>query len=236
MTIKIEYSQGIFDEEDTSTKDTLIADWEFCKRCELYKTRKGNVVVGCRFKNGDEPLVNYGGRVVCIGQWPGSTEYRTGFPMTGREGITARKWICPLEKHGEKNEYTGIHPHDIFWTNVLGCTPKNEAGFISFKHEYASACMPRVRSIINIVNPSMIILMGIVAVGAVLGTKKAKLDDVRRTVHTYNNIATVVIQHPASISRARQIDKKAELEAETNVKEDVKFASQLLKNILTHKK
>lgn len=106
----------------------------------------------CLWGHGDKKL-----KLMAIGEAPGEQEDRSGKPFQGRSGAVIRQ---ELAKHGLE---------DIYITNVVKCRPPNNR-----KPEPAEvkACSGYLRSEIERINPTHVLLLGASALKAVLRVNK----------------------------------------------------------------
>jgi DNA polymerase len=152
-----------------------------CKKCRLWKGRS-------RAVPGEGPT---SARIMIIGQAPGRNEDETGRPFIGRAGKFLDKLL----------EQAGIRRSDVFITSVVKCfPPKNRIP----KKDEIKACNSYLREQIRLVKPKVIVLLGNVAIRAVLGNlkhgKPVRIDDI-----TY-----LPTYHPAAGMRFPKIRKAME--------------------------
>jgi uracil-DNA glycosylase family 4 len=118
----------------------LKAEWADCERCPLCEKR-GKVVFG-----DGNPMAD----LLFIGEGPGEDEDKVGIPFVGRSGALFDALLKTV----------GIPREDIFVTNLVGCrTPDNRDPNSSERY----ACSERLRDILYIIDPLIIIPMGKVA-------------------------------------------------------------------------
>ena len=194
-----EYDGGLFDDVNTvKTFDELINSWEDCTRCDIGRANgRRKVTIGggyVRLDNGKvNPIRESNADIVIIGQWPGMEENKTGIPMTGKAGVKTLSFI---------SQY--IRLDRVYITNVLGCCPTlyNSTGY--FPSSFAHVCLARVRSIVQIVKPKAILLLGTEAARYVLDLPASVgLAKLIFKQHLYDGIPTVVAPHPALLGRMK---------------------------------
>jgi DNA polymerase len=136
--------------------DTIAKRWKGCKRCELHKGRH-NVV----FWRG-----NLRGKLLgVIGEAPGEAEDLRGEPFLGDAGKLFDE-LC--EKAG------GPEPWDMFVCNMVGCRPPRNRP--PTREEWA-ACKGRLYSMLAVVRPKALLLLGSTALSCL--TPKTKVTECR---------------------------------------------------------
>ena len=146
-----------------------VLDWRDCKRCDLSKTRQ-NVAI-------------YRGKVPCdvlmVGEAPGDSEDVLGKPFKGPAG----KLLDDIISNSLSEETrVGI-------TNAVGCIPYDEEGQkLPRPPKFAiEECLPRLKQIVAIANPRLIVSVGETATKALW--------------FVYRNPLVVPIIHPAALLR-----------------------------------
>jgi uracil-DNA glycosylase family 4 len=137
---------------DMSRLDELLSLQEEirrCRKCPLYKTRK-NAVPG---EGPAEP------KIMFVGEAPGASEDQSGRPFVGRSGELLTQLIDSL----------GLSRNEIFITSVLKSRPPDNR---SPNQSEIDACLPYLKRQIEILNPRVVVLLGNVAVSAVIGPWK----------------------------------------------------------------
>lgn len=160
--------------------------WKSCESCHLSRERT-NVV----FWRG-----NYNAKLALIGEAPGQDEDREGKPFVGRSGKLLDE-LC---------EKAGIEPWDTFICNVVGCRPPGNRKPVDEEFE---ACRGRIVSMLGVVKPKALLLMGATALKYLAGLDKVtqwrgkqikvKLKWVAETPMEF---AAVVTYHPSYLLRA----------------------------------
>lgn len=123
---------------------------EFCKPCELGKTRH-NVV----FADGNPNTAS----IVLIGEAPGENEDLQGIPFVGRAGKLLNEF---LEKSDLSRE------NDLYIINTVKCRPPKNRIPTNIEKE---ACRPIMLKQIEIINPKIILLCGATAMKSFLKGK-----------------------------------------------------------------
>ncbi len=111
-----------------------------CRKCRLWQT-------ACQAVPGEGPSIS---RVMLVGQNPGAEEDKTGRPFVGRTGKFLNQILA---EHG-------INRQSIFITSIVKhATPKNRKP----KPDEIEACKPYLVEQVELVKPSVVLLMGTVA-------------------------------------------------------------------------
>ncbi|MHA1755046.1 MAG: uracil-DNA glycosylase [Candidatus Odinarchaeia archaeon] len=148
-----------------------------CKLCLLHLNRN-NPVPG----EGPESA-----EIMIIGQAPGREEDLAGKPFVGRSGRLLTQ--CLHE--------SGIKRENVFITSVLKCFPPNNR---PPKISEIKSCLPFLKRQIEIIKPKIIILLGKIAVKAVLEVNDS-LKNIRGKRIIKDNITYYVTFHPAAVLR-----------------------------------
>ena len=117
-----------------------------CHKCKLFEGRN-NVVIGTGNKNA---------RIMFIGKGPGADEDTQGIPFVGKAGQLMNKAF----------EGIGIKREDVYIANIVKCRPPQNR---NPEKEEAEACKEYLETQINLINPSIIVLLGSVALKNYLG-------------------------------------------------------------------
>lgn len=150
--------------------------WENCTRCPLHEGRNKVVLV-----RGSLPCT-----VLFCAEAPGVSEDALGVPLIGPAG----KLLDEIIEESENNAGTELRKA---FTNIVGCIPLGDDGSKTAEPPPVAikACAPRLREIIQIAKPRLIVRVG-------------KLADAH--VHA-DDISQVSIVHPAFILRADAAQK-----------------------------
>jgi DNA polymerase len=121
--------------------DVLESMWKTCHGCDLNICRKR--VVTWRGSPG--------GRIFLIGEGPGADEDQQGIPFVGMAG----------RKLDDLMVEAGINVTDeVFIANMVGCRPPDNR---QPKPEEIGACRPRLEAMLWIVQPKVVVLLGLTA-------------------------------------------------------------------------
>jgi len=155
-----------------------------CKKCRLWKNRT-NAVPG-------EGNIN--SKIMFIGEAPGAKEDKLGKPFVGISGRF-------LDKLFKQNK---LKRKDIFITSVVKCRPfKNR----NPKPDEVSVCIKNyLFKQINLIKPKIIVLLGNIALKALLNKKK--MNEVHGKIFIKNKIKYIPTFHPAAGMRFPKIRKK----------------------------
>lgn len=116
-------------------------DWSNCEKCKLSRHRN-NVVLG---------RGNLNSNVLIIGEAPGETEDEEGKCFVGKSGKLLDKFIEDYE--------LGCN---CYIDNIVACRPQNNR---DPKEEEIYSCYPRLSSIIKLLRPDILLLLGKVSSG-----------------------------------------------------------------------
>ncbi|MFP4604726.1 MAG: uracil-DNA glycosylase family protein [Bacteroidales bacterium] len=164
-----------------SNKDSLNkikSEVASCTKCELHKTRL-NTVFGEK---------DYNAQIIIIGEGPGANEDKTGRPFVGRAGKLLDE---VLFKYGLSRE------KGVFITNIVKCRPPENR---KPKKKEIECCLPYLKEQIRLINPRLIILLGLTAAKSYLGIDE-QMKNIRGEIITVDGRNIMVTYHPAAILR-----------------------------------
>ena len=148
-----------------------------CQKCSLGKTRT-KFVFGVGNPNAD---------VMIIGEAPGADEDAKGEPFVGRAGKLLNDILKAIKFERE----------EVFIANILKCRPPNNRNPLP---EEMTTCIPYLKKQIDLVQPKLILCLGLVAAGGLLQLKLS-LTKMRGNVYEFNGVKTMVTYHPAALLR-----------------------------------
>lgn len=148
-----------------------------CHLCPLEKTRNSLV-----FGKGNPKA-----KVMIIGEAPGADEDRQGEPFVGRAG----KLLTDILKA------INFTREEVYITNILKCRPPGNRNPLPGEMQ---VCMPYLRKQIELIQPRLILCLGLIAAGGVLNLKQT-LTKMRGNVYQLGNISVMVTYHPAALLR-----------------------------------
>jgi uracil-DNA glycosylase len=181
--------------------EELAAKARVCVRCPLHQSRTIAVPGSGRF---DAP-------VMIVGEGPGKDEDKTGLPFVGSAGRYLDHVL----------EGTGTGREDCFITNIVKCRPP---GNRPPKVQEVDTCVSiYLRAQIELINPKYIVLLGSVAVKALLGLKS--VEQARGRIFEHEGRRYLATYHPAVRFYREDLAEK--------VKEDFHTLRSLVKELLS---
>ena len=195
------YNNKIIDEKTNNySKINSISDIKTLSELKEF-INNSNV---CALKNNAIQSVfsdgNPSSKIMFIGEAPGADEDKYGKPFVGRAGKLLDKMIASI----------GLDRDKIYISNVIPWRPPNNRQPTT---EEILQCLPFIQRHIEIINPSIIVLLGGTASKALL-TSNEGITKLRGTWHQYNSlglsnpILTRAIFHPAFLLRSPQFKKQ----------------------------
>jgi len=158
-----------------------LADFESkicnCKKCDLAKGRNKFV-----FGSGNPEA-----RVLLIGEGPGADEDKQGLPFVGRAGQLLTDILKAIKFSRE----------EVYIANIVKCRPPGNRTPTAAEID---ACFPFLQKQIELIKPSLILLLGATAVLGLL-QKKESLSALRGKVYEYGEAKVMVTYHPAALLR-----------------------------------
>ncbi len=122
-----------------------------------------------------------------IGEGPGRDEDLQGEPFVGAAGQLLNKIIAAM----------GLRREEVYIANTVKCRPPNNR---NPEVDELAACMPFLEEQVAFVKPEAIVLLGRVAMQAVLDTD-APLGRMRGGFHDWKGIPVRCTYHPAYLLR-----------------------------------
>jgi DNA polymerase len=126
--------------------------------------------------------------VMIIGEGPGANEDKLGRPFVGRAGKL-------LDQVLEKYQLT--RQEGVFISNIVKCRPPENR--LPRKIEI-DTCLPYLEEQIKLINPKIIVLLGLTAVKSYLGLKE-QMKELRGKTIEKEGKKIMVTYHPAAILR-----------------------------------
>jgi len=150
-----------------------------CRLCDLAKSRN-KVVFG---------VGNPSAELMFVGEAPGADEDRAGEPFVGRAGQLLTKIIAALQ----------LSRQDVYIANILKCRPPGNRN--PLPHE-AAACLPYLRRQIDVIQPKVIVALGLVAATHLLNLPPTTaVRDLRGRIFEFGGRPLIVTYHPAALLR-----------------------------------
>jgi uracil-DNA glycosylase len=135
-----------------------------------------------------------------IGEAPGADEDQQGEPFVGRAGQLLTRILKAMNFSRE----------DVYIANILKCRPDMPKGSFGNRPPTPAemqTCRPYLVEQIDIIQPTVLVALGAVAVEGLLGTRAA-MRELRGHWHTYNNIPLMITYHPAYLLRNQAPSEK----------------------------
>ena len=122
-----------------------------------------------------------------LGEAPGADEDAQGEPFVGRAGQLLNKILEAIDfKRG-----------DVYIANILKCRPPGNRKPLP---EEVELCLPYLRKQIKLIQPKVILCLGLTAAENLLGSKES-LSRLRGKVLSFEGIPVMVTYHPAALLR-----------------------------------
>lgn len=148
-----------------------------CKKCKLCKNRN-NIVIGTGNKNA---------KVMFIGEGPGADEDIQGEPFVGKAGKLMNQAFKGI----------GIKREDVYIANIVKCRPPMNR---NPEQDEINECIGYLREQVMLVKPEIIVLLGSVALKAILG-KEYSITSSRGKWVEKKGIMYMPTFHPAALLR-----------------------------------
>lgn len=157
---------------------SLQQQYKTCQRCPSLCRSRSQVVFGSG---------NSEAQVLLIGEAPGANEDKNGIPFVGMAGKVLNELLATA----------GIAREDVFITNTILCRPENNR---PPEKEEVENCRERLDTLIEIMQPKVVVTIGNFATERILGKKgitslRGKLFMIRVKEQ---EIHVVPVIHPAS--------------------------------------
>ncbi len=157
-----------------------------CTKCPLHRSRKKTV----------PGMGNHSAGVFLIGEGPGFDEDRTGLPFVGKSG---RLLDRILEVCGFTRE------NHVFIGNIVKCRPpENRPPHV----DEQETCLPYLMRQIDLVDPSIIVLLGSTALNAMVD-RNAKITKARGIWMEWTGRQMIATYHPSALLRNPSLKRDA---------------------------
>jgi DNA polymerase len=136
-----------------------------------------------------------------IGEAPGAEEDKLGKPFVGAAGQLLNKMLAAIN----------LDRNSVYITNIVPWRPPNNR---APNTEEILQCLPFIQKHIEIIQPSILVLLGGTATKAILATTLG-ITKIRGKWHKYNSlnikvpILTMAVYHPAFLLRSPGHKKEA---------------------------
>jgi uracil-DNA glycosylase len=162
-----------------------------CRRCAL----AGYHVEGAPILGGTPEMLAQARRVLLIGQAPGKTEANNGLPFSGPSGKRLFGWLASV---GIEEE---TFRRQVYMAAMTRCFPGPSGSGHGDRRptpaELAN-CRPFLDRQIELVRPKLVLLVGGMAIEAMLG--KVKLDEAVGRVFERDGVRYLPLPHPSGAS------------------------------------
>ena len=162
-----------------------------CTRCAHLACSRTQTVFGVGNPDAD---------LMFIGEAAGADEDQQGEPFVGRAGQLLTRILKAMNFARE----------DVYIANILKCRPDMPSGSFGNRTPTPTemqTCRPYLAEQIDIIQPSVLVALGAVAVEGLLGTR-ATMRELRGRWHTYNSIPLMITYHPAYLLRNQAPSEK----------------------------
>jgi DNA polymerase len=150
---------------------------EDCRACDLYKTRTHTV-----YADGSDNAY-----LMFIGEAPGAEEDKIGLPFVGRAGKLLDRIL------GE----VGLNRSEVYICNTLKCRPPENRDPLP---DESTACAQFLKKQISVVNPKIIVTLGLPAIRYFVPGNEAMSKLRERTLY-FENRTIIPTYHPAAALR-----------------------------------
>ncbi len=165
------------EDEKSRLLANLAVKYQDCDKCALASGRI-NLVYG---------EGNPNAKAMIIGEAPGDQENKSGRPFVGQAGQLLDKMLAAIQLSREQ----------IYIANIVKCRPPENR---NPQPEERLACMPYLIEQIEIIQPKIILIMGLVAAQSLLSNNES-LGWHRGKRHEFMGIPVHVSYHPAALLR-----------------------------------
>ena len=162
-----------------------------CTRCAHLACSRTQTVFGVGNPNAD---------LMFIGEAPGADEDQQGEPFVGRAGQLLTRILKAMNFARE----------DVYIANILKCRPDMPAGSFGNRPPTPAemqTCRPYLVEQIEIIQPTVLVALGAVAVEGLLGTR-GTMRELRGRWHIYHSIPLMITYHPAYLLRNQAPSEK----------------------------
>ena len=177
----------------------LQKQYSTCLKCPLHKNRHKFV-----YGEGNPDAI-----AMLIGEGPGEQEDITGRPFVGAAGQLLEKMLSAIN----------LKRSDVYITNIVKCRPP---GNRNPEAEERRACLPYLLEQIQIIQPKLLLLLGLVSAQTLLNNNNT-LGWHRGKIHYFMDIPTLVTYHPSALLRNQEWKKPAWIDLQEFQKEYQKF-------------
>jgi len=158
--------------------DLISIEWEInnCALCTLSRTRNKTVP-------GEGPS---DAKIMIIGEGPGEENDKIGRPFVGRGGKLLDNFLKEAK----------LCRQELFLTNIIKCRmPHNDTPTTAI----SSTCISYLYRQIEVINPKIIVTLGLPAAKILLADSKLKLSDAQDKIYNIDGRTILCTYHPSSI-------------------------------------
>jgi uracil-DNA glycosylase len=162
-----------------------------CTKCAHLASSRTQTVFGVGNPDAD---------LMFIGEAPGVDEDQQGEPFVGRAGQLLTRILKAMNFARE----------DVYIANILKCRPDTMPGSFGNRPPTPTemqTCRPYLVEQIEIIQPSVLVALGAVAVEGLLGMR-GTMRELRGRWHSYNGIPLMITYHPAYLLRNQAPSEK----------------------------
>jgi uracil-DNA glycosylase len=162
-----------------------------CTKCAHLACSRTQTVFGVGSPDAD---------LMFIGEAPGVDEDQQGEPFVGRAGQLLTRILKAMN----------FARDDVYIANILKCRPDTPSGAFGNRPPTPTemqTCRPFLVEQIEVIQPSVLVALGAVAVEGLLGTRGA-MRELRGRWHMYNGIPLMITYHPAYLLRNQAPSEK----------------------------
>jgi DNA polymerase len=163
-----------------------------CQKCPNLVSFRHHVVFG---------VGNPEASLMFVGEAPGADEDLQGEPFVGKAGQLLTKMI----------EAMGLKRSDVYIANVLKCRPDMPPGSTGNRQPTAkemATCLPYLRKQVEVIQPKVMVALGLTAVKGLLGVDDILMGKVRGTWQDFAGIPVMPTYHPAYLLRNQAVSEK----------------------------
>ncbi len=159
--------------------DKLKEEYLHCQRCPALCASRSKVVFGSG---------NPQAQILFIGEAPGAEEDKQGIPFCGASGKVLQELLASI----------GLTRDDVFITNTILCRPENNRNPTKEEVEH---CRERLDTLIQIMQPKVIVTIGNFATKRILNKKgiTSLRGKVFTTIIHGQEVKVVPVIHPANL-------------------------------------
>jgi DNA polymerase len=165
-------------------------EWEKAESLEKLENLI-NQCTSCSLNEGRNKFVFGSGNpqadVMVVGEGPGAEEDKQGLPFVGKAGNLLTDILKAINFSRE----------EVYIANIVKCRPPGNRTPLP---DEMATCLPYLRKQYEIINPKLILCLGLTAAKGLLN-KKDSLTSMRGKVFEFENAKVMVTYHPAALLR-----------------------------------